>query len=524
MTTTHHTAYSICPKCTDNVPTFYRSEDDNTFIKIVCQCGYEAEMSMAEYVELYEKTPKRPTPDTLYKCKEHNLLYTNFCSMCDIHLCDTCNTGHENRHEFDCIIPITKKVEISYLRKQLKEAYEYLDSYFPSLKEKVIERSKDLKEQIEIAYKQFYDNNKQILDYYKIIFDNFVENNYPFQHIIDDLTHFNTNPKNFIAFNIYHHIEDKNDNSVIDFFNSYRFFRSEEYKMILFAEDIVQCVIFLKDKRIGVCVNRDPAVLVLDPSNDYHIDLKISGHRAYETYSITELENGDIVAGTYDKLINVYSITKNTYKKELTIEKAHNREVQKVITLSNNLIASAGSDNLIKIWDISTYTKKEPIQVLKGHTFGVYSLLYIKEKNVLISGGLSQDDLHIWNLDTYQCVNVFAEVQGYSHNSLYQLDEERIVAGGSGEFYIININKLTIEEKVDLKEFDVHSLSAFMKLRDGNLLCGTSIGNFILYNMKTKKVINISTSHVSMVTDIKRIDDHSFYTASCDLKFRLWKY
>ena len=115
MTTTHHTAYSICPKCTDNVPTFDRSEDDNTFIKIVCQCGYEAEMSMAEYVELYEKTPKRPTPDTLYKCKEHNLLYTNFCSMCDIHLCDTCNTGHENRHEFDCIIPITKKVEISYL-------------------------------------------------------------------------------------------------------------------------------------------------------------------------------------------------------------------------------------------------------------------------------------------------------------------------------------------------------------------------------------------------------------------------
>ena len=54
-----------------------------------------------------------------------------------------------------------------------------------------------LKEQIEIAYKQFYDNNKQILDYYKIIFDNFVENNYPFQHIIDDLTHFNANPKNF---------------------------------------------------------------------------------------------------------------------------------------------------------------------------------------------------------------------------------------------------------------------------------------------------------------------------------------
>ena len=207
----------------------------------------------------------------------------------------------------------------------------------------------------------------------------------------------------------------------------------------------------------------------------------------------------------------------------MTIENAHQRKVEKVVTLSNNFVASCGSDD-IKIWDMSTYAKKEPVKILKGHEYGVYSLLYVKEKNFLISVGCYESDLLVWNLDTYQCVNVFAGVEGSTMNCLYKLDEERVVAGGTDMFHIINISTLKIEEKVDLEEYDVYYLSVFMKLRDGSLLCGTQVGHFIVYNFTTKKVEVIKTTHLNQINDIKRIDDNSFYTTSCDLKLRLWKY
>ena len=517
------TSYSTCPKCTENVPSFYPSEDDKTKIEIACECGYDETMTYAEYVSLYEKTPKRPTPETLFKCQKHNLVYTHYCDMCDIHLCDTCTAEHEAQEDFESVFQLRPKTSIEILRKQLKEAYDYLNSYFPSLKDKAISRSNDLKEQIENAYNKFYTKNKQILDFYKIIFDNFIEHNYPFQHIIDDLTFFDTNPKNFIAFNIYPCIEDKNDKSVIDFFNSYNFIRSEESRTILNIDNIPQDILFLKDNRLALCLNRNPAILILDPSNDYHIDLKIPGTDDYTTNSICEMETGDIVAGFYEHSIHVYSITKNSYKEEMTIENAHQRKVEKVVTLSNNFVASCGSDD-IKIWDMSTYAKKEPVKILKGHENGVYSLLYVKEKNFLISVGCYESDLRVWNLDTYQCVNVFAGVEGSTTNCLYKLDEERVVAGGTDMFHIINISTLKIEEKVDLEEYDVYYLSVFMKLRDGSLLCGTQVGHFIVYNFTTKKVEVIKTTHLNQINDIKRIDDNSFYTTSCDLKLRLWKY
>lgn len=518
------TCYSICPKCTENVPSFNLSEDDNTKIQIACDCGYDETMTYAEYVALYEKTPKRPIPETLYKCQKHNLFYTNYCDMCNVHLCDTCAPEHEAEDEFESVFRLRPKTSIENLRKQLNEAFDYLNSYFPSLKDKAISRSNDLKDQIETAYNKFYAKNKQILDFYKIIFDNFIEHNYPFQHIVDDLTFFDTHPKNFIAFNIYPYIEDKNDKSVIDFFNSYNFIRSEESRTILSPHNIVQDILFLKDNRLAVCLNRNPSVLILDPSNDYHVDLELPGNDDYATNSICETEAGDIVAGTCDKFIRVFSITKNSYKEEMTIANAHQRDIEKVVTLSNNFVASTGFDGEVKIWDMSTYANKKPFKVLKGHERGVNSLLYIKAKNYLLSVGSYESDLRVWDLDTYQCVNVFAGVEGSTRNCLYQFDEERIVVGGTHVFHVININTLKIEEKVDLEEYDVHYFSSFMKLRDGSLLCGTQVGHFIVYNFTTKKVNFIKATHLNQINDIKRIDDNAFYTSSCDLKLRLWKY
>ena len=362
-----------------------------------------------------------------------------------------------------------------------------------------------------MAYKKCYDINKTNFDFYQIIFYNFIEHN-------GELMLY-SKPNNLIAFKIYPCIEDKDTQSVINFFNSYSFFHAMEPFFTLPMKGIPLCVIYLKDNRLALCLSCDPSVIVLDPSNDFHVDLKIPGKKYDYANSIAEVENGNIVSVTNDKSIYVYSITKDSYKIELIIEKAHNKTINKVIVLPNNIIATCSSVK-IKLWDMSTYLKKEPIRTLEGNVKrGFFSLMYFKPKNYLISGGLKEEDLYIWNLETYQCVSVFKGVEGYYENNLYQLDDARIVAGGVYVFNIVNLNIMTIEETVNVKELDCYIVSCFLQLRDGSLLCGTSTGDFILYNLTTKMKVRIQTIHSNLITDIKKIDDYSFYTTSSNVKF-----
>ena len=162
----------------------------------------------------------------------------------------------------------------------------------------------------------------------------------------------------------------------------------------------------------------------------------------------------------------MYSITKDSYKIELIIEKAHNKTINKVIVLPNNIIATCSSVK-IKLWDMTTYLKKEPIRTLEGNVKrGFFFINVFQTEKLFNFRGLKEEDLYIWNLETYQCVSVFKGVEGYYENNLYQLDDARIVAGGVYVFNIINLNIMTIEETVNVKELDCYIVSYFLQLRD----------------------------------------------------------
>ena len=50
------------------------------------------------------------------------------------------------------------------------------------------------------------------------------------------------------------------------------------------------CVIYLKDNRLSLCLSCDSSVIVLDPSNVFHVDLKIPGKKDDYANSIAEME------------------------------------------------------------------------------------------------------------------------------------------------------------------------------------------------------------------------------------------
>ena len=186
-------------------------------------------------------------------------------------------------------------------------------------------------------------------------------------------------------------------------------------------------------------------------------------------HSICQLDDGTIVScsgNKYDRTIMIG---------DYTINNAHDSWILKVITLPNNRIASCSKDMTIKIWKSNPPYSDTPIKVLEGHRYKVASLLYIKERDVMLSGSVT---LRIWNMSTYQCDKVIEGVRCCFTNSLYQIDKDRVIVGEVISFSIVNIDKCVIEKRI--KDESLGYVVCFLKLRDNNtFLCGCKYGIYL---------------------------------------------
>ena len=72
---------------------------------------------------------------------------------------------------------------------------------------------------------------------------------------------------------------------------------------------------------------------------------------------------------------------------DFTIDSAHNAGVNKIIKLPNNRIASS-SKYTIKKWNTKP-PSTIAIKILRGHDDTINSFLYIKEKDIMISGSIN---------------------------------------------------------------------------------------------------------------------------------------
>ena len=181
----------------------------------------------------------------------------------------------------------------------------------------------------------------------------------------------------------------------------------KEVKTFTEHTDNVNSLLQLKDGRVASCSD-DKTIRIYDPSNDYHCDQVIKRH-SEGIPSICQLDDGTIVSCSHDESIMIG---------DYTIKNAHDYLIYKVITLPNNRIASCSYDKTIKIWKSNPPYSDIPIKVLREHSYYVISLLYIKERDVIISGSRDKT-LYLWNMSTYQCDKVLEGVDCTFPNSLY---------------------------------------------------------------------------------------------------------
>ena len=388
--------------------------------------------------------------------------------------------------------------------QKVNMGYEHLSTYFTTFKDKHINRLLRIINSIKKSYEDSYNRNMNMLSLLQKLIDNYdgsveMKNNILAHKINISKCKENANVEDlFTYYDEYNIIEKKKINI-------------EEVKCIktisIYAS-WVRSIILLKDKRIASC-SRDQTIRIYNPSKDFHCEQIINRH-SKGIESICELDDGTIVSCSWDDSIMIG---------DYTIRNAHDSWIFKVITLPNNRIASCSNDNTIKIWKSNPPYSNTPIKVLEGFNQSATSLLYIKERDIMISGG---SILIVWNMSTYQCKTVIDDIFCCNKNSLYPIDNNRVVVGGFYSFCIVNIDKCVIEKKI--KDESFKNVNCFLKLRDDTILCGCNDGLFFFYDMNREQTKIIKNNHNQKMNDLLMIDDQTFASCSDDYTIKIWKY
>ena len=450
---------SFCPRC-DLHPRLSIVKNE---VRIICKCGYTSLMNLSDYLSSLPSHPPTKPPST----------------------------------------------EFSIVKNRIIDAQQHLSTYFKSLKDGIINKLLQKIAQINSAYETSITTNTNILSLITLLIENYNGSSIMRNNIINNS-----------SFHIYNCDDELSFTSIIKFFNEYNIISSREFtidkltceRTINEHSASVNSLLLLNDGTHIASCSLDKSIKIFDCANDYNCELTIKGHTD-KIVSICQLDEGNIVSCSNDKSIKIFL---------KTISDAHDDSINKVITLPNNRVASCSNDNTIKIWKSSPPYQNEPLAVLKGHNGKVKSMIFIKNRDIIVAGD-TDGKLRLWSMSTYQCVSVIDNVKCCYRNALYQFDDDRVIVGHKNGLYVVNIDKCIIED--ELKDEDLGYVTCFLKLRDNySIICGCDEGKFCVYDIFSREHFTIPDKHDKDITDLIRIDDDTFVSCSFDSTIKVWKY
>lgn len=274
-------------------------------------------------------------------------------------------------------------------------------------------------------------------------------------------------------------------------------------------------LLLLLDGRLAT-IGEDDEIKVYDPKKDYQCVIKIKTGQDIIN-DICQLENGNIVTCGNNKL-KIWTPNETKFKFVTVNKKLYLDNIIKVIPLTDNRLAIASFDGLIKILDMDPPYSRE---ILQKDEFHINTILYLKKKNVLVSGG-NDDTFRIWNLDTLECDSVLEVTECVHQNTLIELDEDRVMFGSFKAIVIINITEKKVDKIINNDTLDF--IWTFIKLRDGNILVGNNDGLLSIYNLTTDEITPLKKNLQKRrnIYYLLNLNDHQFISCSQDLK--IWEY
>ena len=539
----------ICPKCKNSIPLlshFYSEEKQKWQIEIRCSCEKNSSYSMdiSEFLRL-KSSPKNIKEILFINYIENGLENkgkTLYCKKCE-KILDNESLEKHNDHAILNLLEESKKVddsiekiiyEFDTAQNNIEINNEISKAQQIYLIDEEIEKLKNMKEKIELAYKENQEINKLFIDYVQIIINNYknsrkLDNNLVNYNILKNIlnnTEFNMNKFQESEKNVLETSEKLcsfyRNNFVIR-----RKFNELEIDQKINLEHNVStfCKISKEVFAIGEggrkpekeCYNiqifkRDKA------KNEYKLFKNIEKAHNGEITSLCKISinnNDYLLSGdSSDKLINVYDMKKN-FKKVMYLS-GHKRKIVSIISLNKmyefkNWIASCSTGLNIKLWDLSeipnllsnnnkTDNSKdtssdnnniitntniaEPIQgpeikySIKGHIKSLKCLYQLNDGTLITSA--SDKKLKFWDLEKKICIKTLDDVFISSSNAICELGNNRIVVGCFDVIKIINFDTLIIENELKAHEIWINCLSI---TPDGLLFSGDSEGVLILWEI-----------------------------------------
>ena len=534
----------ICPKCKNSIPFlshFYSEEKQKWQIEIRCSCEKNSSYSMdiSEFLKL-KSSPKNIKEILFINYIENGLENkgkTLYCKKCE-KILDNDNESLEKHNEHTILNLIDES-------KTVDDLIEKIDSEFYNVQQNIeinneiskmqqidlideeIEKLKNMKEQIEIAYKENQEINKYFIEYVQIIINNYknsrkLDNNLVNYNILKNLinnTEFNMNKFQASEKNVLETSEKlcsfyRNNFIIRRKFNELEIDQkiNLDYNVNTFCK-ISKDVFAIgeggrKPEKEGYNIliyKRDKA------KNEYKLLKNIDKAHNGEITSLCKItinNNDYLLSGdASDKLINIYDIKKN-YKKVMFLS-GHKRKIVSIISLNKmyeyrNWIASCSTGLNIKLWDLSEITNLltnnknentevnqennniilEPIQgpeikySMKGHIKSLKCLYQLNDGTLITSA--SDKKLKFWDIEKKTCIKTLDDVCVSSSNAICELGNNRIVVGCFDVIKIINFDTLIVENELRAHEIWINCLTI---TSDGLLFSGDSEGVLILWEI-----------------------------------------
>ena len=540
----------ICPKCKNSIPLlshFYSEEKQKWQIEIRCSCEKNSSYSMdiSEFLRL-KSSPKNIKEILFINYIENGLENkgkTLYCKKCE-KILDNESLEKHNDHAILNLLEESKKVddsiekiisEFDTAQNNIEINNEISKAQQIYLIDEEIEKLKNMKEKIELAYKENQEINKLFIDYVQIIINNYknsrkLDNNLVNYNILKNIlnnTEFNMNKFQESEKNVLETSEKlcsfyRNNFVIRRKFNELEIDQkiNLEHNVSTFCKISKEVFAIGEGGRKPEKESYNIQIFKRDKAkNEYKLFKNIEKAHNGEITSLCKISinnNDYLLSGdSSDKLINVYDIKKN-FKKVMYLS-GHKRKIVSIISLNKmyefkNWIASCSTGLNIKLWDLSeipnllsnnnnkadsnkdtssdnnniiTNTNiAEPIQgpeikySIKGHIKSLKCLYQLNDGTLITSA--SDKKLKFWDLEKKICIKTLDDVFISSSNAICELGNNRIVVGCFDVIKIINFDTLIIENELKAHEIWINCLSI---TPDGLLFSGDSEGVLILWEI-----------------------------------------